>query len=234
MNRLNDLISALFRRVAAKKIFLYTLAVFLIILPVSIAVLATSSTGNAKTSESTITVTLKDTDGKILATESASSRELGGESLASIIHNLNEGKSRVETLPTFEEAVKPLVIIIDTENDHTELLCYFSLEGRTSFCMDEQGDLYIFGSLDTTDFLTSKYAETLYSNAAQPVLKTIDDETVLPISFDWHYKNVLGIFEESAQTTLGSTSDEYSITGQIDVDFSIPPSYAKATVYGAD
>ena len=231
MNRLNDLMSALFRRVTAKKIFLYTLAVFLIVLPVSIAVLAVSSTGVSKTSESTITVTLKDAEGNVLASEVSSSRDLGGESLASIIHNLNEGKTKTESAPILEKNVKPLIATIDTENERTSFACYFSVTGGTSYCIDEAGVSYTLNALDAADFLTSEYSEILYPNAEPPILKTIDGEAVLPISLEWNYKNVAGNFVKASQQTHGDTEDEYSITGQIDVDFTITPSSSQATVY---
>ena len=232
MNKFNDLVSALFRRVAAKKIFLYTLTVFLIVLPVSIALVIVSAPSNAKTSESTITVTLKELDGNEIAREITSSRELGGDSLASIINNLNEGKSRAEELPAFDASTKPLVAIIESENERTELVCYFSLNGNDSYCTDESGEVYMISRLDATDFLTSKYSEILYSSATLPILKTIDGEAVLPRSLDWNYKNVSETFVKASDSALGGTDDEYSITGQIDIEFSIKPSSCQASVYG--
>ena len=233
MGRIHDIMASFFKRETVKKIFFYSLAILLIILPIAIALLIASAPNTANTSESTITVTLKNTQGEVLASESVSTRDLGGDSLASIINNLNEGKTKIATSPELDESAVPLIATIRSEEETTELICYFSLDGGDSYCNDVFGASYIINKIDAMDFLTSKYAEPLYPSSTLPVLKTIDGEEVLPDSLTWNYKNVSNGFSEASHPSLESSDNKYSITGQIDVGFSITPDTCYASAYNA-
>lgn len=231
MSKPHDVTPSFFKRETVKKIFFYSLTIILIILPLAIALIVVSAPNTANTSESTITVTLKNTQGDVLASESVSTRDLDGDSLASIINNLNEGKTKISSSPELDESTVPLIATIKSEEETTELICYFSLDGADSYCNDIFGNSYIINKIDAMDFLTSKYAESLYPSAALPILKTIDGEEILPNSLTWNYKNVSNGFSKASPSSLGSPSDKYAITGQIDVAFSIEPDACSASVY---
>lgn len=231
MKKLTDRISHAIKHVASKKVLLYCITIIIILLPISISIISVAISDTINAPESTVTVTIKDMQGNVIATDSDSSKNMNGETLASIFNALNERKLKTALTPDITSETPPIKVQITTGNSTTDLTCYFQFNGGTSYCIDPGGNIYLINELDSNDFLASEHAEILYSNARVPSLITIDNETVLPISSNWNYKNIQGVFKKASIKATGTPDDIYSITGQISLAFEQVPDVSRASVY---
>ena len=231
VKRIGDFLVSLFKKIATKKILLYTLAVIIIVLPVSLASMLASRSHTTEKSEGRSSVTLKRADGTVIASESALA-DKGSDSIVSIFSSINEEKTAAAAPPESYSEITPITAeITDASGKKTVLVCYFSIDGHDSYCVDSAGVAYSIDKLDAEDFLSTSYAESLYRSAKQPKLLTIDDETVLPVSSSWYYKNVRNVFMKASDATLGTPDKLYSITGQIAISFSIVPDVCLTYAY---
>jgi len=234
MKSLNEIFASTFKGTVTKKILLYSVVVILIILPITIASIIIVNTASAENDAVAVSVTLKDSLGNIIASDNSSSAELDDESLAFIANKLNERKTKLSSPPEISKDTVPVILEIDSESEITKLTCYFAIDGKDSYCYDEVNNAYLINELDSTNFLISEYAESLYPSSKMPELITVDKEKILPVSSSWNYKNVKNQFVPTSENKLGEDDSLYEITAQINIAFSTEPDVCQANAYNED
>lgn len=223
--KIKSIFASLRKRITLKRVLFTALGVFAVLLPTVIAIICVvGSDSSAETPTKRInTVILYDDGGKELYREDFNARESGNTSLVSIFNAINNGLIQSEKISESVATEPPLTAkLIGTAEEKT-LICHFSFTQGASYCIDGNGTYFKISSEDSERFLSSEFAETLYKDAVAPSLSTADGDTVVPLSVEWHYKNIDGIFLSASKNAVTDEKINYHVTGGISLSFTAEP-----------
>ena len=216
-----------------KKILLSFLIALIILFPTVLAIISVAHSSNDETTVSSraSTVILYNEDGVELYKENADEALAGDSSLISIFNTIFDNKLEIDDIPSNAATEPPLKAELIWENGTDTLTCYFSFSENGSFCADEADNYYKIPAEDSERFLSSAFAETLYTDSTPPQMLTAEGDTVLPTSTEWYYKNMDGLYLRAQKNALADEKLTYHVTSAISVDFTDEPDACTVEVY---
>ncbi len=225
-------IDAFLSEMSVKKLLLITVVSVCVLLPSILALSNVVYTAiKSSAPKETPAVTVYDTDGNELFSE-VHDKELPSEdSLVRIFLSIREHLEECAPVNADTVTEKPLVVKITEGKSVDTLTCYFSFAHGSSYCVDANGQYYKIPSAYSDFFLSSSFAELLYSDATPPALHADDSKPVTPRSADWKYKAVDNSFKSA---TLIKTTNElltYDVSGGISLSFDKAPDICTVTLH---
>lgn len=218
------------KNLTPKKVILYIVAILLFITPTVWAGIYAYRMDYVAQADS-YSVTLYDSENREIAHDSGDPELAKVNSLVRIFHAITSNMKQVTKSPG-DPAHDPFIrAIVDLNGTKTELACYFSFIDTANYCIDKTGKIYTVSATDVATFLASPYAEPFYSEATAPSLITADNDSVLPSSLTWYYKNYDGNFLLTQRNQTVPDMHLYDIAEAIDVRFNREPDYCLAQVY---
>ncbi len=224
-------IHSVFKKFKIKKILLYTLLVFVLLLPFQLARL---SFQNAQNETNRFSVSIYQKDGTLIASESGTVESSAKYSLIDFFYNIHTTKKEVTYAPGDPSADPYITASIEHNGSPALLKCYFSLDGTSDYLIDENGKIYTVSSIHTQNFIFSPYAASFYVSSAPPLLRSINGDTIQPSRINWNYKTSANKFITGTSISTTSQIISYDVTGEIGLRFEAPPTQCTASVYDGE
>ncbi len=112
---------------------------------------------------------------------------------------------------------------------------YFSTDPNTCYYRTAEGAAYKIDPADAEVFITSKYAESLYGEAAMPKLTLSGAYDIQPDKAIWQYKNYTGEFVDADVTEqVFEHVESYELEGGLDLSFDLVPDLCTVKIIGKD
>ena len=234
-NDIKVFLLSFFKKFSSKKFIkkfmgLIIICLLTVLIPISIAVCYVQFIKEEqKVTTPDISVSLFDSDGKLIATEKTQEDIIDASPLANIFYILESSKVRANK-PT-EFAKKPsMSFTIKYGSDSSTFKCYFEENAEESYLENSNGEFYSPDKLAYSMFLSSSYSETVYKGSMPPTLYTTAEDTVFPDTVDWTY--ILNDGKEKRSKNYETTKDllTYRIAGAISFNFSRSPDICNINV----
>lgn len=217
-----------------RSLWLITVCLLTVLVPLTIAICYANFTKvEQKNVALDITVSVYDTDGELIATDTTQDDIIDTSPLINLFYNLSSSKVRTQK-PTEFAKNQTLSFSVTHGTESSLYKCYFEADARSSYIEDESGTFYSPAEIAYTMFLSSNYSEAVYEDSIPPMLKTLNGDTVLPNQAQWNY--ILSNKAEKTSQNYELTSEilTYRITGSIRFDFSRTPDECTITVKKLD
>ena len=112
--------------------------------------------------------------------------------------------------------------------------CYYTTDPATCYFVAPDGTPYKIGNADAEAFITTKYAESIYKQAAMPVMSLGGSVVVTPDEASWLYKNYTGGYVEAdISSMVYPTVESYELEGGINLSFDMIPDFCSVKVTDA-
>ncbi len=112
---------------------------------------------------------------------------------------------------------------------------YFTTDPDTCYYRTSEGAAYKLDPTDAEVFITSKYAESLYEEAALPKLTLSGAYDIQPDSAIWQYKNYTGEFVDAdVSEQVFEHVESYELEGGLDLSFDLLPDLCTVKITGSD
>lgn len=178
-----------------------------------------------------LSVELYDSERILIAEESAEPNLEKHNSLVDIFYHILTGSTPVAKPPISPDEAMPLYASVVFNGDRAEYVCYFSFLNGSSYYMHENGGIFLIKSDTAENFLSSVYAESLYSKAAPPKLFTNTGMSIVPSSASWFYRLYDDTYREALNYNITSDALTYEFSEIIDVSFEDEPDHCTARVF---
>ena len=179
-----------------------------------------------------LSVTLYDSENKIIAEESQTFDNMGNSSLLKLFYHLISDDTHQITDAQNADGSCYVRAEIDHNGTKHNIKCYFSTEAEDGgYFIDDRNNRYAIPKKLNSDFLDTPYAEGFYSHSQVFTLTTADLDVITPQSTEWKYRTVSGRFLSAAKNQTTSEKKVYEITGAIDIAFDTPPDHASVQVF---
>lgn len=178
-----------------------------------------------------LSVELYDSERVLIAEESAEPNLDKHNSLVDIFYHIITGSVKIADPPIPPEDSLPLYASVVYNGDRSEYVCYFSFLNGSSYYVDKNGDIFLIPSATAENFLSSIYAESLYTKAAPPKLYTNTGLTIVPSSASWFYRLYDDTYREALNYKTTTEALTYDFSEVIDVRFEDEPDACTARVF---
>ncbi len=212
-----------------KKILISVIVVLLIFIPSFLILLNYFTVEDTPPTGDEISVSVYDGDA-LLFSESEIKQNALPTSLVSIFDSILNGLTEQNAADT--SATSPLVITHTVKENTKSYICYFFIDGSDrNFLVDEAGKYYKIAQNDAMLFLTSSYAQSLYSTAIPPKLYSSADVLIAPESAEWYYKNASQKYLLASGIETSENKSTYDMAGALGIEFDIAPDECVMEVY---
>jgi len=215
----------------SKKNFLFTIIiVILIVFPALWAFANARITDNQGFFGTQFEISLYDTQGNLITTDSSLAEYSSSSSVVSMFHqiltNMQPSTEQVD-LSYFNLPINAIIKQNQVEEKYT---FYFS-DSSTCYCTATSGQVYSISQEDANVFLSSTYSEAVYPTAIPPILITANNEHIIPKSVEWYYQNQSGAFIRATTSTITTQNILYEIPGSLDIRFAEQPDVCTINIY---
>lgn len=152
------------------------------------------------------------------------------DTLVSIFDSILKNKTEVDKAPDLSQR-RFLRAVVTTKDATEEYNCVFSEDDDDSYCVDASGKVYLISTVDSHHFMTSVYAETLYTDAIPPNLYTTAGDAVTPVSVNWKYQDVSGTMKNAAKIKTAEAELMYNMAGALGISFDTEPDECSVKIY---
>ncbi len=218
-----------------KKRIILIVVILLCFIPSAIAYANYQKIQNAPVDEATaVKISIDDLSGKNFTFE----KEKDGEKAEELIKyfvGLKKNASQIVALPDSLMGEKCFNVTLSTTVRDESYEFYFSTDPTTCYYRAHDGKTYKIAEEDAKEFISSEYAESLYSMSALPVLTLSQTYSVTPDTAVWQYKNYSGGYVDAA--TDESVRDEvefFELEGGLDIKFDSAPDYCNVKITDSD
>ena len=207
--------------------WLIALLIVLLFVPAYIAVanyISVSST--PVTVDKATELTINDITGKTY-TENTDS------TIAKLLDRINKNAIKLSTPPESLASADYFMVTYSEGKRATSYRYFFSLNPASVYYTDTDGISYLVAEEDAAEFLETKYAQCLYTEAYLPTL-TNGENILIPASYEWAYQTVGGT--NIAGTMVDTTENQVAYTGKngLEFNFTRAPYTFDVTVKSAD
>lgn len=208
-----------------KKKIIFVILLVLCFLPTVAAVSSYYTTQNAPVDEKTaVRISITDLNDK----EYVFSKE-DGESAEDMIRfflKMQQNASSIVGLPDSLTGEQFFKVTLATNVKEETYRYYFHSDPAMNYFLDPSGAAYKISEADAASFITTEYAESIYSSSAMPVLTLSNTYAVMPDSAVWQYKNYTGAYVDSdVSGAVLENVENYSLEGGFDLAFDVEPDY---------
>lgn len=180
------------------------------------------------------TVSLYDKNSRLLFVEDMNGEGMDESSLVDIFTGIRNNLEPINESEIKNSDIDPLTVELTSSLKTETLICYFSMSGSGAYCIDDSGKYYAIEDSSNELFLTSKFAEPLYSVASPPKLTTADGDEITVLDAIWSYKNMDGIILPAEKIQKATTSLTYIFSENISFSFASPPDSSSVTIFDGD
>lgn len=207
------------------KVVLFILAVALFI-PSFVAITSYTRSHNAPVNEKTATkMVLSDLNGTEYTFEKLNKDDESSR-MIDFFTSMNERATQTTSLPDALAGSPFFRITMGTVSKESSYQYYFSTNPADSYFVSPDGTTYKINEEDAKQFITSKYAESMYKVSEFPSMLLSDQYSVKPKNAEWNYKNYSGAYTSSdLSSMLSEDVKEYRLEGGFDFSFSLEPDY---------
>ena len=208
----------------AKKIVIISIALFLLLFPLAVAlgnVIIHQKDAQSENliEENLFTVVLFDDQSNEISYESNDPEIADKNSLVAIFYELTTSQCD-ETEFTEDLSKNVFVKANTTYNGKNEVItCYFSLSNDEGIFLDNTGKAFTIPKKINKAFLKLPDAEVFYESSIIYNLETADKDTVIPSSVEWYYKNAGGTYDRSVRNAITSSQLNYEMTDTVNLIF---------------
>ena len=220
-------------RAKRNKLLLAILAIALFI-PTVVAIVnySRAKTGPVNTS-SIVTLTMSDLNGDTVVFDKENPDT---EKIVEIFVNMKDTATTVTALPDALGS-KPFYLI-DMSNGSLSYRYqyYFDTTGRETYFLDGDGNAYMVNAEAVSEFLSTKYAASVYSGGEMPKLTiSASADNVLPTTASWAFRDAVGgTVEVDCTDKVTSETVVYPVEGGMETSFSITPDYLHVEITSAE
>ncbi len=233
MKKIKALFANLGERVnkaSPKKIALMIICVLCFLIP-SFLALSIVFADDSNYIPDSLSVELYDPEHVLIAEESGEPNLDKHNSLVDIFYHIIKGSAKIEKPPIPPEESLPLYASVVFNGDRSEYVCYFSFLSGSSYYTDQNGNIFLIQSATAENFLSSIYAESIYTKAAPPKLYTNTGLTIVPSSASWFYRLYDDTYREALNYKTTAEAISYGFSEVIDVKFEDEPDECTARVF---
>jgi hypothetical protein len=144
--------------------------------------------------------------------------------MISFFVKMNDKAESVDALPEPLSGTDCYTVTYFSYNLETTYKYYFTADTNDAYLVDNNGEAFHITPDDAGVFISSKYAVSLYKEAAAPVLTLSSSDIVLPQAMTWKYRLTDNAYTD-AVVPLSSARDTYSLSGALNLKFNIEPDY---------
>ncbi len=213
------------------KILLVLLAIAVFI-PSIVAIVSFNRNKNAPVSEQNVrTIEISDLAGD----KFSFTKEDGGDpdGMIDFFLKMNKDAAKASALPDPLIGSDFFKVTMSSSQKEEQYQYYFSTNTQDAYYMTADGKAFKISAQHASQFVNSKYAASLYANAAVPTLSVSAQATVLPQSAQWEYKNSAGEFVLANAKTKSGTQT-VSLEGGLELLFSLDPDYFNVKMTDVD
>ena len=204
-------------------------------IPSAVAYASYQQTQNAPVDQKTaVKISISDVNQKNVTLE----KEAEGDEADTLIDFFLGVKERAQQIPALPDSLlgqRCYHITISNNVQDEEYDFYFSTDPATNYFRAANGTTYKIAETDAKTFLSSQYAESLYTESAMPVLSLSGEYDVTPDEAVWQYINYNGEYVD-AETAgqVFADLEAYELEGGLNLAFDMVPDYCKVIVTDAD
>ena len=206
------------------------LAVILCFIPTAVAYASYIRVQKAPVDEDTaVKITIDDVKGKKYVFEKKAEGD-EADTLIKYFLSVKKNASKIVALPDSLLGEKFFKVSIYNNVRSEDFEYYFSQDTSTNYFRDSIGTPYKIAESDAEQFITSRYAESLYDNSTVPKMTSGNTE-IMPSKAVWQYKNYTGAYVDA--DISGIISDEekvYELEGGVNFSFDIEPDYCSVQI----
>jgi len=211
------------------------LVLLLCFIPSAVAYASYQQTQNAPVDAKTaVKISINDINQKNITLEKIEE----GDEADTLIDFFMKLKTKAQQIPALPDSLlgqKCYHVTISNSVQDEEYDFYFSTDPATNYFRAADGTTYKIAEDDTKTFITSQYAESLYTEAAMPVMTLSGTYDVTPDEAAWLYINYNGEYVDAE--TAGLVYDgleSYELDGGLSLSFDMEPDYCMVRVTDAD
>lgn len=217
-------------KASPKRVALIVVCVLCFLIPTFLALSIVFADDSSYIPDS-LSVELYDPDHALIAEESGEPNLEKHNSLVDIFYHIIKSSAKIEKPPIPPEESMPLYASVVYNGDRSEYVCYFSFLNGSSYYTDQNGNIFLIPSETAENFLSSVYAESIYTKAAPPKLYTNTGLTIVPSSASWFYRLYDDTYREALNYKTTSEAISYGFSEVIDVKFEDEPDECAARVF---
>lgn len=218
------------------------ICIVLLFIPTYIAVSFYITAQNSPVSDNVVSkMVMRDVDGAIFTftrgsdgttaetqvETSADSQQPGSTDKTDMISffvKMNDNAESVDALPEPLKGTGCYTVTYYSYNLETTYKYYFTTDTGDAYFVNNNGKASHISADDAGVFISSKYAVSLYKEAAAPVMTLSSDKTVLPQTMIWKYRLTDNAYSD-AVVPLSTSRDTYTLSGALNIKFDIEPDY---------
>ena len=205
------------------------------LIPSVVALISYRSTKDAPVDTSTaVTVSIDDMSGRSYTFDKNSSDKQESEqaeALISFFSKLNKNAAPITALPDSLLGARFYKVTLANVATTESYEYYFSSDPTTCYYRAQNGNTFKIAEDDAKTFLGTTYAESVYNDAAMPVLTVAHTQPAVPDTAIWQYKNFSGEFvDANTSEVVKNEVEEYELAGGLDLTFDIEPDYCSVNV----
>lgn len=206
--------------------------IILLFLPTYIAVGFYINAQNSPVSDNVVgKMTLSDIDGETF-TFIRDSEETEPEMISFFV-KMNDNAVPVDNLPEPLRNTPAYTANYYSYNLETTYKYYFTTDPGDAYMVDNEGRTYEIAEDDAKIFISSKYAVSLYKEAAAPVMTLSGISTILPQSMTWKYRLRDNVYSD-AVVPMTDVRDTFVLAGTLNLSFDIEPDYLFVTILNGE
>lgn len=178
-------------------------------------------------------ISLYDNDGNLIDSERNYLRDAEKDGLVLLFSPITEILTESTTIPDTIERSNRFHAVVKYMNTIKEYDFYFSVDDVVGYCTYNANSYKLAGS-DTEKFLSSRFAESLYSESVAPVMYSISSDVIVPMSVSWNYKTITGQYNSSIGDVVENNVLTYDMSGELGIYFDREPDKCLVTVFRND
>jgi len=215
-------------KINAKRI----ISVLLLILPTLLAIISFYMIYNNLyfSSSNIYDITLYGPHGELIDSERNYLRNAEKDGLVSLFSPITENFKDTVRIPEDFDRTNHFRAVVQYMNTKNEYDFYFSLDNMVGYCTLGINSYKLSGS-DTEKFLSSSFAEGLYSSSTPPVMYSISGNVITPETVSWNYRTVDGFYNLTENYTSTDNVNTYDMSGALGISFDKKPSKCIVKVF---
>lgn len=211
------------------------LVLLLCFIPTAVAYASYQQTQNAPVDDKTaVKISINDINQKNTTLE----KQAEGDEADILIDFFLDLKTRAQKIPALPDSLlgqKCYHVTISNSVQDEEYDFYFSTDPATNYFRAADGSTYKIAEDDARRFITSQYAESLYTEAAMPVMTLSGTYDVTPDEAAWLYINYNGEYvDANTEGQVYNGVESYELDGGLSMAFDVNPDYCMVKVTGAE
>ena len=178
-------------------------------------------------------ISLYDNEGNLLGSERNYLRDAEKNGLVILFSPITESLTESTAIPDTVDRSNRFHAVVKYMNTVNEYDFYFSVDNVVGYCSFNSNSYKLAGS-DTEKFLSSRFAESLYSESIAPTMCSISGDVIVPQSVSWNYKTVTGYYNSTVGDVVSDDVFTYDMSGALGIYFDREPDKCLVTVFRND